>query len=99
MEFFRHCPECGRRFHIKLESKRLVTEHRESMPGRRAAKCGVVRSGSMGSRGSLTSSFTPISVAEGKPIIVDIEEFQYAYKCDHCGHEWSEEHLESRRES
>ena len=29
MEFFRHCPECGRRFHIKLESKNLVSGHRE----------------------------------------------------------------------
>jgi DNA-directed RNA polymerase subunit RPC12/RpoP len=97
MEFFRHCPQCGRRFHIKLETKKLVTEHRESMP-RSAPRAVVVRSGSMGSGGSLTPSFTPIAVEEGKPIIVDIEEFQYAYKCKHCGHEWSETRLGSRRE-
>jgi len=30
MEFFRHCPGCGRRFHIKLESKKLVDLERTS---------------------------------------------------------------------
>ncbi len=100
MEFFRHCPGCGRRFHIKLESKKLVTEHRESMPGKRAARAVVSRSGSMGAgRPFGASSFTPVALVEGKPIIVDIEEFQYLYKCSHCGHEWSEKHFASRRES
>jgi len=93
MEFFRHCPGCGRRFHIKLESKRLVSEHRESMP-RMESRAVVVRSGSR----YTAPSFSPIAVQEGRPIIVDVEEFQYAYKCEHCGHEWSEKHLESRRE-
>lgn len=97
-EFFRHCPECGRRFHIKLENKKLVSEHRESIPGRKVLRAAVVRSGRMGSGVSLSPSTTPIAVQEGKPIIVDIEEFQYAYKCNHCGHEWSETHLASRRE-
>src|SRR5438093_1373788 len=32
MEFFRHCPGCGRRFHIKLESKKLVDVERMSRP-------------------------------------------------------------------
>jgi hypothetical protein len=93
MEFFRHCPGCGRRFHIKVEGKKLVTEHRESIR-RSVPSSMVVRSG-----GRYGASVTPIAVQEGKPIIVDIEEFQYAYKCKHCGHEWSEEHIESRRES
>ncbi len=93
MEFFRHCLGCGRRFHIKLESKKLVSERRESI--RRSASSGiVVRSGGRSS---------PIAaraiLKEGRPIIIDVEEFQYAYKCEHCGHEWSETHLESRREA
>jgi hypothetical protein len=29
-------------------------------------------------------------VEEDVPSIVDVEEFQYAYKCKHCGHQWSE---------
>jgi DNA-directed RNA polymerase subunit RPC12/RpoP len=90
MEFFRHCPQCGRRFHIKLEGKKLVTSHQESIP--RIQPVGmIVQSGSMG-------SVTPIDVQEGKPIIVDVEMFQYAYKCRHCGHEWSERRTVDRKE-
>jgi DNA-directed RNA polymerase subunit RPC12/RpoP len=99
MEFFRHCPECGRRFHIKLESKNLVSEHRESTPGRKELRPLVIRGGGRPGSGAYMATPDPIAVQEGKPIIVDIEEFQYAYKCKHCGHEWSEKHLESRRES
>ncbi len=93
MEFFRHCPGCGRRFHIKLESKKLLTEHRESIP-RIEHSAMVVRGGSM----YTAPSITPIAVQEGRPIIIDVEEFQYAYKCKHCGHEWSETHVEERKE-
>jgi hypothetical protein len=93
MEFFRHCPGCGRRFHIKLESKKLVTEHRESIR-RSVPSAMVVRSGGR----YAGPSITPIAVQEGRPIIVDVEEFQYAYKCQHCGHEWSETHIEEKRE-
>jgi hypothetical protein len=86
MEFFRHCPGCGRRFHIRLESKKLVTEHRESMP-RMTSTAAVVRSTGRGGGGFASTSISPISVQEGKPIIIDVEEFQYAYECAHCGHE------------
>ena len=34
-----------------------------------------------------------------RPIVVDVEEFQYSYKCKHCGHEWSEKHVKERQES
>ena len=90
MEFFRHCPGCGRRFHIKLVDKKLVTEHRESIP--RMVPSAYVA----GVRGY---SFGPVSVQEGRPMIIDVEEFQYAYKCVHCGHEWSEKHVKEQRES
>jgi DNA-directed RNA polymerase subunit RPC12/RpoP len=93
MEFFRHCPQCGRKFHIKLESKKLVTSHMESIP-RWEHRAVVVRS-----TGRYTApALTPINVQEGRPIIVDVEEFQYAYKCEHCGHEWSETHVEEHKE-
>jgi len=42
-------------------------------------------------------ALTPINVQEGRPIIVDVEEFQYAYRCEHCGHEWSETHVEEHK--
>jgi rRNA maturation endonuclease Nob1 len=76
MEFFRHCPGCGRRFHIVLVDKSLVdTERTESV--------GVIQK---------VGGWT--LVREGPPMIFDIKEFRYAYKCKHCGHEWSETRLE-----
>jgi len=90
MEFFRHCPGCGRRFHIKLESKKLVDVERRS---RATSEAQLLPSGARyGARMGVT-------VYEGKPIIVDVKEFQYAYKCKHCGHEWSEKHVEKHREN
>jgi len=38
------------------------------------------------------------TVYKGPPTIVDVEEFQYNYKCKHCGHEWSEKRIEEHKE-
>ena len=32
----------------------------------------------------------PIVVHESVPVTVDVEDFQYSYKCKRCGHERSE---------
>ena len=89
MEFFRHCPECGRRFHIKLVDKKIVRLDRESTPGNEAPLDVVEFRGS-----------PVLQVRESsRPIVVDIDEFQYSYKCQHCGHEWSEKHIKEHQES
>jgi DNA-directed RNA polymerase subunit RPC12/RpoP len=86
MEFFRHCPECGRRFHIKVVDKKVVAEHRESIEEHHEMKYDQLKA-------------TPVLVvSEPGPIYVDIEEFQYSYKCKHCEHEWTEKHLVEHRE-
>ena len=83
MEFFRHCPQCGRRFHIKLESKKPVSLDREpvTMPITAGGK------------------FQGSTLWEDRTITLDIEVFDYVFKCGHCGHEWSEKHSEEHRES
>lgn len=86
--FFRFCPGCGRRFHIKLESKKLVNVERESVEVKRAVSLRA---------GYPFGSSTPTTVQEGEPIIIDVEEFQYTYICKHCGHEWSEKHVEESK--
>ena len=92
MEFFRHCPGCGRRFHIRLESKKLIDLERTSRPTTNVTN---IMAGAIA-----TSAAPPVFVVqEGRPIIIDIEQFQYAYKCEHCGHEWSEKHVEKHREA
>jgi DNA-directed RNA polymerase subunit RPC12/RpoP len=87
-DFFRHCPSCGRRFHIKLVSKtkineEVLTEHMTQVE--QEMSTGLIHANPM---------YTPL--AEGQAIFVDIREFQYNYKCTHCGHQWSEVHEEEQ---
>ena len=85
-EFFRFCPGCGRRFHVKVEGKQLVHMERQE---RRRQLGGT--GGRVGSRGAYVSG-------PGVPVVVDVEEFQYNYKCTHCGHEWSDKRVEEHKE-
>jgi DNA-directed RNA polymerase subunit RPC12/RpoP len=86
--FFRHCPACGRRFEIRLVSKEPVDaeEHNEELTGVTAVPKPVMTTGSR--RGVPL----PTVVHDSSPITVEVEEFQYTYRCKHCGHEWSEVH-------
>jgi hypothetical protein len=88
MEFFRHCPGCGRRFHIKLVDKKMIHLERETV----AEEPGALSLSQF--RGS------PVLVLQesARPTIVDVEEFQYSYRCSHCGHEWSERHFKEQQE-
>jgi hypothetical protein len=45
--FFRHCPSCGRRFHIKLVSKTLVDLEREKVERQTAVSSSPMRMGSI----------------------------------------------------
>ena len=90
--FFRHCPSCGRRFHIKLVSKKLVDVKRETVE-----KTSSVMSSGTGT-GMYGYSTRPVIVMEAAPVEVDIEDFHYQYKCGHCGHEWTENRVEEHRE-
>ena len=96
-EFFRHCPECGRRFHIKLVSKKLVNEKMVSIPTKQIISSQYRYPGGRYSGGGIISG-PPTVVIEGKPVIVDVEDFQYLYKCSHCGHEWAEKRTEEHKE-
>jgi hypothetical protein len=89
--FFRHCPACGRRFEIRLENKTLIREDHttSTLP---------VESHSFTATGYPNMTSMPLTVGEGEPIVTDTEEFQYTYKCKHCGHEWSEKHDEEHKE-
>jgi len=77
--FFRHCPSCGRRFEIRLVGKEEVdtSEHGEN-PLRVA--------------GVPEPTLRPLLLEDRSPVTVEMEEFQYTYRCKHCGHEWTEAH-------
>jgi len=87
-DFFRHCPSCGRRFHIKLVHKEKVGE--EVLTEHLTAAEEEMSSGLM----HANPMYTPL--AEGPTVYVDIKEFQHTYKCTHCGHQWSEMHEEEK---
>jgi len=81
---FRHCPSCGRRFEIRLVGKKLIdSKSIEEKGGRRLVPVGG---------GAVFGAAVPVVtvVQEGMPSIVEVEDFQYSYKCKHCGHQWSE---------
>ena len=85
-EFFRHCPACGRRFHIKLVGKKLTGERKdtESIP---QDNPGVALS-------PYVAFASPVVLEENIPLTIDVEDFQYSYRCKACGHVWSEMHEE-----
>ena len=88
--FFRHCPACGRRFEIRVAKKEEVSESHWS--GRIDSDTDEVEES--------TLSLTPLvlSQEESKPAIVEEKDFNYTYKCKHCGHQWTEIHEETHTE-
>jgi DNA-directed RNA polymerase subunit RPC12/RpoP len=86
--FFRHCPSCGKRFEIQLVKKELVDSEEldEKLPSRVSPFMARAMTPLLPTRSA------PTLLSNEVPSIVDIEDFQYTYKCKHCGHEWSEVH-------
>lgn len=83
--FFRHCPSCGRRFEIRLVSKREVSDESETWKAKEYA----VAMGGRRESNLMLEGEHPVTIEV--PEIERVEEFRYNYKCKHCGHEWSEE--------
>jgi DNA-directed RNA polymerase subunit RPC12/RpoP len=92
-EFFRICPSCGRRFHIKLVTKKLVDNRKEEG----VIKQNVAFQSASAAVGFGRMTMFPIVVTESVPVTVDIEDFQFSYKCGHCGHVWSEMRVEESK--
>lgn len=89
--FFRFCPECGRRFHIKLVSKQLVGDEKERVETQ--APHNQIRGG--GNFGYIA----PITeLSETIITVIETQRFQYAYRCKHCGHTWIETRMKETEE-
>jgi uncharacterized Zn finger protein len=81
--FFRRCPSCGRRFEIRLVNKKLISsEQVESNVEQYTAG----------------SVYEPLMLESDVPIVVEIDDFRYTYRCKHCGHQWSEERFKTQNE-
>src|SRR5438132_579007 len=83
MDFLRHCPQCGRRFHVVLVDKKLaqVLDKEIVLSTPLMVKMAPLR---------------PVcQIGEGERVTIDTEQFQWTYKRKHCGHEWSEARTEN----
>lgn len=89
---FRHCPGCGRRFEIRLVSKKAVETQHETYVEKHAYPVSPL--GSFGGKYRVI----PQAVEEDFPVTIDITEFSYTYRCKHCGHQWAELHDEQIKE-
>jgi DNA-directed RNA polymerase subunit RPC12/RpoP len=95
--FFRFCPSCGRRFHIQILSKEKVAVEREEREEREPGNGEGVVPG-LADQVSGFSSPVPLFLEEGHPAVIDLDEIRYSYRCKHCGHEWTEEHIQEKEE-
>ena len=95
--FFRFCPSCGKRFHIKLVSKKLVDSKRETSEETQVVMGGNANSMNYPLNYGYRAGMNPLMVEENIPVTVNVEDFQYSYKCKHCGHEWTENRVESKK--
>ena len=81
--FFRHCPFCGRRFEIRLVNKKLI--------GSEQVESNVPQ--------YTPASFSnPVVLETNMPVVVEVDDFDYTYRCKHCGHQWSEERFKTQNE-
>jgi DNA-directed RNA polymerase subunit RPC12/RpoP len=82
--FFRQCPACGRRFEIRLVSKRSATDDGElEKPDELPPVPDTI--------GATLSTDSINQVPE----LRDREEVRYVYECKHCGHKWSETRMKT----
>ncbi len=84
---FRHCPACGRRFEIRLVSKKLVDESENLEAVQAVDSKGGSPSPSVLRGYSPQGSPTIIGT---QPVVIDVKDFQYTYRCKACGHTWME---------
>jgi len=90
--FFRHCPSCGHRFEIALVSKKEDVAENEPWKSKEYAL-------SPGMRKESVLSLDPESPLRVEaPELEEIQEVWYNYRCKRCGHQWSEEAYQVKRE-
>jgi predicted nucleic acid-binding Zn ribbon protein len=97
--FFRHCPNCGKRFEIRLVSKKLVDDRKTEQEVKQAALVpGGLIGGATSGEGRAFGMGGVTYVEENVPLTIDVEDFNYTYRCKHCGHAWTELHEKESKE-
>ena len=88
--FFRHCPACGHRFEVRLVGKKLEDENiREEKSTPPALSIGGFAAGQGIYAIGHPAGFKVLEEST-RPTAIDARDFDYTYKCGHCGHIWHE---------
>jgi uncharacterized Zn finger protein len=45
-----------------------------------------------------TPTLAPVMLESNVPILVEVDDFGYTYRCKHCGHQWSEDRFKTENE-
>jgi ribosomal protein L37AE/L43A len=82
-EFLRRCPSCGKRFVVRLESKKVVDVQKDSER--------IIHNVVTSPYGLYGGRVTPPVIATTvEEVPIEREEFDLTYQCKHCKHEWTE---------
>jgi ribosomal protein L44E len=78
--FFRHCPQCGRRFEIRVTKAKPLVDDSYLTEIRRSDSESIEE-----------KALEPLILDEAnQPLIVEDKKLSYTYTCKHCGHQWTE---------
>ncbi|MDE1858557.1 MAG: hypothetical protein KGI26_05790 [Thaumarchaeota archaeon] len=80
-DFLRKCPACGRRFAVRLQSKKLVATEENTQ---QIAHDVVVLAG-----GGRDARVIPAGVTY-EDLHIETEKFAVTYECGRCHHSWTE---------
>ncbi|HLQ06292.1 MAG TPA: hypothetical protein VK126_00890 [Nitrososphaerales archaeon] len=81
MEFFRRCPNCGRRFVVKVDKEVLVDSERDTI--KQIHDLAMPRA-TMGGGAMMPVAAVTIEVP------IERDTFEVTYECKHCHHQWKE---------
>jgi transcription elongation factor Elf1 len=100
----RHCPACGRRFEVRIVGKNLTSTKREAYSTTRAGTSSLTRMAAHSGLGNVKSDNQlvwdgHVAPEERVQVTVERREFQYTYRCKHCGHQWAEKRSEETQPS
>jgi DNA-directed RNA polymerase subunit RPC12/RpoP len=81
LEFFRRCPNCGKRFVVKVDKEVLVGSENDTVKEIRdfAMPRTTMGGGAMMPVGAVTVE-----------IPIERDTFEVTYECKHCHHQWKE---------
>jgi hypothetical protein len=81
MEFFRRCPNCGRRFVVKVDKEVLVDREEDTIKQTHDL---VMPRSTMGGRAMMPVAAVTLDIP------IERDTFEVTYECKHCHHQWKE---------